>query len=58
MVLINIFAPSKRQNYVNPFSNNYPCGGARQKTTDVRMDCAYTKQEKAFLTINERGFFN
>ncbi len=56
MLLIDIFAQSKNEKYVKPFSYYYPCGGPRQKTADVRMECVYTKQEKAFLTTMRRAF--
>ena len=56
MLLIDIFAQSKNERYVKSFSNYYPCGGARQETSDVRMECVYAKQEKAFLTTMRKAF--
>ncbi len=56
MLIIDIFAQSKNEKYVKPFSY-YHCGGrARQKTAGVRMECVYTKQEKAFLTTMRKAF--
>lgn len=56
MLLINIFAELINEKYVKSFSN-YHCGGrARQKTGGVRMECVYTKQEKAFLTTMRKAF--
>jgi hypothetical protein len=56
MLLIDIFAQSKNERYVKPFSNYYHCGGPRQKAAEVRMECVYTKQEKAFLTTMRKAF--
>ncbi len=58
MVLINIFAKSKKEIYVESFSNYYPRGGHRRKTDGVRMDCIYTKTRKSLSHDDERGFFN